>query len=371
MTSLKWNQVNSWRLFRNHLLDRADSNQLLEVTDRICGLHAQLMSAAELSLWARVEDVSPADVKSAIWRKRQLVKTWAMRGTLHLISANDFPLYIAALSLHAHYRRDSWLKYHDITLDELGQIIEGVRATLNDSGMTREQLAAAIAKRARKPKLAELLNSGWGTLLKPAAFQGHLCFGPSQGQKITFVRPDKWIGAWEGLDPQGALKEILRRYLAAYGPATTNDFARWWGLQPHAAKRLFKSLADEIEEVEVEGWRAWAMASRIKEISRFKASGSVRLLPHFDPYVLGAPRSCGRIIPEAHRDRIFRPSAWISPVVLVDGRMEGVWNYDKKRSEVVVKVEMFSPPTATVKRSIEREAKRLGEFFEMKASVDY
>lgn len=371
MTSLKWNQINSWRLSQNHLLDRADRHQLLAVVNRICGLHAQLMSAAELSVWARVEGISPTDVKSAIWRERQLVKTWAMRGTLHLISATEFPLYVAALSLHAHYRRDSWLKYHDITLAELGQIIEGVRLTLNSSGMTREQLAAAIAKRARKPRLGELLNSGWGTLLKPAAFQGHLCFGPSQGQKITFVRPDKWIGSWEAIDPEEALKEILRRYLTAYGPATTGDFARWWGLQPHPAKHLFKSLTDEIEEVEVEGWKAWALASTIKEISRFKVSSSVRLLPHFDPYVLGAPRSCGRIIPEAHRHRIFRPSAWISPVVLVDGRMEGVWGYDKKRSQATVKVEMFSPPKASVRRGIEREAKRLGDFFEMKVNVDY
>ncbi|HEY7547650.1 MAG TPA: winged helix DNA-binding domain-containing protein, partial [Blastocatellia bacterium] len=266
MTSLKWNQVNSWRLSRNHLLDRASSDQLLDVANRICGLHAQLMSAAELSLWARVEGISPADVKNAIWRKRQLVKTWAMRGTLHLISATEFPLYVAALSLHSHYHRESWLKYFGITRDDIGKIIEGVRSTLTDSGMTREQLAAAIAKRARKPKLAELLNSGWGSLLKPAAFQGHLCFGPSEGQKITFVRPDRWIGSWKEIDPQEALKEILRRFLSAYGPATTNDFARWWGLQPHAAKRLFKSLADEIEEVEVEGWRAWALASNIKDI---------------------------------------------------------------------------------------------------------
>jgi hypothetical protein len=370
MTSLKWNQVNSWRLSRNHLIERADSRRLLDVAVRICGLHAQLMSAAELSLWARVESVSPTDIKNAIWRKRQLVKTWAMRGTLHLIAASDFPLYVAALSLHSHYRRDNWLRYHSITLDELNQIIEGVRLTLNSAGMTREQLAESIARRTRNPRLAELLSSGWGTLLKPAAFQGHLCFGPSQGQKITFVRPDQWIGAWEEIDSQEALKEILRRYLAVYGPAQTGDFARWWGLQPAAAKRLFKSLADEIEEVEIEGWRAWALASGIKEISRFKPSGSVRLLPHFDPYVLGAPRSCGRIIPQEHRDRIFRPSAWISPVVLVDGRMEGVWGYEKKRSQIEVKIEMFSPPAATVKRSIEREARRLGEFFEMKVKVD-
>ncbi len=371
MTSLNWNQINSWRLSQNHLLERADSDQLLEVVTRICGLHAQLMSAAELSVWARVQEVSPTDVKDALWHKRQLVKTWAMRGTLHLLTAREFPLYVAALSLHSHYRRDSWLRYFGITPAELEAIIEGVRTTLDGSGMTREQLADAIARKTRKPKMRELLGSGWGTLLKPAAFQGHLCFGPSEGQKITFVQPAAWIGAWNQIDPEEALKEILRRYLAAYGPATTDDFARWWGLQPPRAKRLFNSLADEIEAVDVEGRQSWALASTVKQISKLKASRSVRLLPHFDPYVLGTPRKFGGIIPEAHRDRVFRPSAWISPVVLVDGRVEGVWGYEKKRSQVEVKIEMFSPASNTVKGGIEREAKRLGDFFEMKASVDH
>jgi hypothetical protein len=82
--SLNRQQVNPWRLTQQHLLQRADQ--------------AQLMSTAELSLFARMDGISPEDVQQALWQVRTLIKTWAMRGTLHLISASEFPLYVAARS---------------------------------------------------------------------------------------------------------------------------------------------------------------------------------------------------------------------------------------------------------------------------------
>jgi hypothetical protein len=195
VTSLKWKQVNAWRLAQHFLSERAESHKMLDVVTRLGGVQAQVMSAAELALWARVQNVSPSDVPQSLWRNRTLVKTWAMRGTLHLLAADDFALYIAAFSTLSHYRRPSWLKYFGVTAEELEALIKGVRSTLHDSGLTRERLAEAIARRLRRPELREKLLSGWGSLLKPAAFQGHLCFGPNEGQKVTFVRPEKWLGA--------------------------------------------------------------------------------------------------------------------------------------------------------------------------------
>lgn len=396
MISLNWPQVNTWRLSQHHLLERAERRQMLQVVTDICGLHAQLMSAAELSVWARGDGLSPSDVQDALWRDRTLVKTWAMRGTLHLLTTNDFPLYIAGLSTLKHYRRSSWLKYHGLSLAALEAVIEAVRTTLTDSGLSREQLAKAVAEQTGQPNLRELLRSGWGALLKPAAFQGHLCFGPSQGQNVTFVQPDRWLRAWQPVEPEWALQEIARHYLAAYGPATGDEFARWFGLEPSAAKRVFKSLAEEIELVDVEGWQGWALVSRLEQMqtatplnppseggnrgvtigARVPARatalnpsseggnrGVVRLLPHFDPYTVALARQWQYLLPEAYRGRVYRPQGWISPVVLVDGRMVGIWEHDRQRAQVVIKVDMFTPPTADVKDGIEAEARRLADFW--------
>jgi hypothetical protein len=366
MPSLRWQQVNTWRLSQHYLLERAERQQMLKVVSAICGLHAQVMSAAELALWARVQHFQPRDVRDALRKKHTLVKTWAMRGTLHLVVADEFPMYAAALSnsVSTFYRRPSWLKYHGVTLDELEAIIEGVHETLSGEGMTREQLAVAIAERMGKPQLRELLGSGWGALLKPAAHPGYLCFGPNQGQNVTFVHPAKWIRNWHPVEPQPALQEILRRYLGTYGPATVDDFGRWLGIDPAKAKRLFKTLGEELTEVDVEGRKAWALTSSLKQLEKTKVSHSVRLLPQFDPYTVAMYRHCQYLLPEKDKARVYRSQGWISAVVLVNGRMEGVWEYEKKGAQTVVRVAMFAPPADKVKRGVLAEAKLLGEYLE-------
>lgn len=371
MVTLSWNHVNTWRLSQHHLLERASRQDILDVVARIGGLHAQLMSAAELTLLARVRDLSDSDVQTALWHDRTLVKTWAMRGTLHLLLARELPLYVAARSAHKLRRPQSWFQYHGVTAAELAAIVEGVRATLSETGVTREQLADAIAQRTGIPKLRELLRSGWGALLKPSAFQGDLCFGPSQGQNVTFVRPDRWIGDWRPADPKLALQEMARRYLMAYGPATSDEFARWWGMEPGDARRLFRSLAGELAAVEVEGWSAWALDSTIERMRALEATDSVRLLPNFDPYTVAIARHSQYLLPEARKGRVYRPQGWISAVVLVNGRIEGVWEYNKQRAQVVVQVEMFAPPNAQVQRGIEVEASRLAGFLDTQVELVY
>jgi hypothetical protein len=335
---------------------------MLDVVTQMGGVHAQLMSAAELQLWARVQDITPADVQDALWRERALVKTWLFRGTLHLLTAQDLPLYIGALSTLKHFRRASWQKYHGVTLDELEAIMAAVRDTLTDTGMTREQLADTIATRTNMPKLAELLRSGWGAVLKPVAFQGYLCFGPNEGQNVTFVQPCHWIGEWTPVEPAQALPEVARRFLKTYGPATVDEFARWFGFEPSNAKRIFKTLAEEIIEVQVEGWKAWTLTASLEQMNALDPSPTARLLPNFDPYTIAVARHSPYLMPEQYKGRVYRPQGWISPVVLVDGRIEGVWEYDKQRAKLALKVKMFTPATAEVQQSIQAEAARLGSF---------
>jgi hypothetical protein len=122
--------VTAWRLSKHHLLERAERQELLEVATRLGGLHAQMMSAAELIAWARVQEIKQDDVQGALWEERSLVKTWAMRGTLHLVPAREFPLYVAALRTRTRYRAAAWLKYYELTLAEAEAIVEGIPEAL-------------------------------------------------------------------------------------------------------------------------------------------------------------------------------------------------------------------------------------------------
>jgi hypothetical protein len=207
------------------------------------------------------------------------------------------------------------------------------------------------------PDLRQVLLSGWGALLKPSAFRGDLCFGPNQGQNVTFVRPDLWIGPWQAdMEPQDAMREVARRYLRTYGLSNPADFARWWGVEAGRGKKVFNWLGDELSPVTIDGWQAWCLNETLEPMQAMGSSKSVRLLPQFDAYTLGTPRDNLYAIPEEHKDRIYRPQAWISAVVLIDGRMCGVWELKGKAD---LKVEIFAETTIEIQEGIDQEIERL------------
>jgi len=231
----------AWRLRRHRLDERAADGTALDVVAGICGLHAQLMSSAELSLWARVDGVGPDTVRAMLWKERSLIKTWAMRGTLHLLPAEEFPLWLAALGTYRHYLKPGWFRGFGITREELEQLLSAVADALDGRILSRQELATAVADLTGSAELGEKLRGSWGSFLKPAAFRGDLCFAPSAGQNVRFTRPDRWVvgvGARPSDDPEAALLEVARRYFAAYGPATREDLARWWGTTPAQAAKL-------------------------------------------------------------------------------------------------------------------------------------
>jgi hypothetical protein len=96
MKSLKWSQVNAWRLAQHGLSPRLEREKIVEAVRRTGGIQAQLMSAAEMAIGVRLDGLTPQEVRSTLWQERTLVKTWAMRGTLHLLPSEDIPLYAAA-----------------------------------------------------------------------------------------------------------------------------------------------------------------------------------------------------------------------------------------------------------------------------------
>jgi hypothetical protein len=243
---------------------------------------------------------------------------------------------------------------------------------LEQGPLTRQQLADAVAKHAGISQARDfILSSSWGSPLKPSAYRGELCFGPGQGQSATFMNPRGWIGQWQSIEPQLALQEIARRYLRVYGPATSDDFRYWWGCQKTLAKKIFQSIAEELEEVEVEGWRAFALRTTLEPMQRTEPMETILLLPLFDAYTVGAPpRGCEPLLAPAYKGQVFNLQGWTFAVILVNGSIQGVWTYKIQRSQTIIKVNLFCSPTAAIQKGIEAEAERLSDFFKTKVLLE-
>src|ERR671921_811588 len=358
---LTWPEVLAWRLTRQGLNRRAPRDEALGVVRKICGLHAQVMSSAELTLWARVEDLEPGMVGEALWEHRSLVKTWAMRGTLHLLPADELSTWVAAQGvLKPRHHAKSWQKYYGLTYEEAEAMLAAIPEALDGRMLTREELAQEVGRIMGSEEIGGKLRDGFGALLKPSAFRGDLLFAPSVGRNVRFARPDQWLSGWEPAETEVAVREVVRRYLAAYGPATREKFARWFGMtSPAQSGKLIEGLDEEVAPVGVEGPNAWMLAEHIPEAEKAEPSGVVRLLTAFDHYVVAAPRDREAVLPEGLKSRVYRPQGWLSPVLLVDGRMEGLWRHERKGDRLVVEIEPFTKQPEWVRRAAEEEAERL------------
>ena len=361
---LRWSSVLAWRVRRQQLAERAPRREALSVVGRIAGLHAQLTASAELTLWARVAGLGRDDVSRALWEERSLVKTWAMRGTLHLLPARELGLWVAAQGgLKPRYEVGSWLRHHGLGREQAEAMLAAIPAALDGRQLTREELAGEVARITRIAGLDGKLRGGFGDLLKPAAFRGDLCFVPSDGRNVRFARPDQWLGKWEPVAVDEAAREVTRRYLAAYGPANREALARWFGMpSPALAGRWLKELGDEAAAVEVDGEELVMLAADVEEAAAAEPAGSVRLLPAFDHYVVAAPRDADAVLPAEHRARVYRPQGWLSPAVVLDGRIAGVWEHEAKGETVTVTVTPFGKPPRALRAGVEAESERLAAF---------
>lgn len=370
MQTVTWQQVVGRRVRRQLLTEPAGG--LVETASRLAGVHAQVASSAEQILGVRCSAATPAAVSEALWGQRRLVKTWGMRGTLHLFPAAELPTWVAAFRSRQWPRfSPAWERYHGVTPDELRAVTEAIGEVLPGRQLTREELATAVAERLGAPHLVERITSGWGVMLKPAAAGGLLCFGESQGRNVVFASPRDWLDSWHEPDPDAATREVIGRFLDVYGPATHQDFARWWGVDPKTGRELLTGHRDDLVPVSLDGAKAWSTVDAAAELADEPPAQGVWLLPGFDPYVTAPISHRQWLIPDGYVDQVSRFAGWISPVLLVDGAIRGVWSPSRSKTGVTLEITAFSQVPAAVRRAAETYAERYATLLDAPVTVSW
>ena len=337
------------------------------------GIHAQVMAAAELSLAERVEGITQQHVRDTLWERKQLVRAWTLRGTLHLHPAGELPLWYAAaraVSPKEPEELQAWVDPKGELHPALGSAdVQEIRAAVLDAldgrCLLREELAAEVARRVG-PK-------GQGRLLSGFMFFGaDLCQGPPQGSKITLARPDQWVESWKEVDEQEGLQKVCRRYLRTYGPATPKDFREWCSsrhFKPADASALFASL--KLESVDVEGHTAHVLEG---DTSFPEPQKTVRLLPEYDVYVMGF-RERDQLVPEEARRQVAEHGRgkYEGPAgvrfLMIDGVAAGLWERKKRGKRIELQVTPTRKLTRAERAELDTEAERIGAFLGLEPAL--
>ena len=366
MQRLTWHQVCARRLRRHGL--SIPVSDLPAAAAAVCGVHAQVMSAAEVALGLRTEGLTRRDVREALWTRRDLVKTYGPRGTVHVVAALDLPVWCAALSAAPWSAAGS--PRIRMTEEQTDLVVSAVDDALMQGDRTVEELDAEVVARTGA-WAGELVIPGfdawwprWRQAIGLAAHRGVLCFGPDRGRRTCSTHPRRWVPGFDGPDPTTGLESLVLEYLRAYGPATADHVAQWLGVPAAPVRALVARLDDRLVPVEVDGFQGWAPDADC-EVPDDEAGAEVRLLPYFDPYVVGChPRSS--LFPGSVAERALSGTgqAGTRPVLLIQGTVAGIWHQRRSAYRVHLTVEPFIRLTDRHGRELDDEAARLGAILE-------
>lgn len=340
----------------------------VDAARQLIGIQAQVLRSAGLQLSARLDGFDKSDLEEQLYERRSLVKLWGQRRTLHLYEPNDWP------RLHALFRnRRTWA---DMALKKVGGDVDALLAAV-DEVATRIQDREGVTKKtllAEQPELAPFLNLGIG-LFMDIVQRGAACHAEPVGSQSQFVARARWLPdlQWTQLSRDEAGRAWTERYLAAYGPATPHDLAFWLGDRVSDARAWISSLGERVVAADVGGVPHFMLAPDAELLldrdteTPPRAEWPVRLLHRYDVFVL-AHKDKSWIVDDRHYKTVWRKAGVVDAVVLVKGRIAGVWGYDLKTRSVRVTVEPFRRMSAATKRSVAREARRVAAHLEVELS---
>jgi hypothetical protein len=365
--SLTWAQVCARRLERHGLATPVAGGDPVDAVPAVvrgmCGAHAQVLSAGELSVALRIAGGGRADVQAALWTDHTLVKTFGPRGTVHLLPTADLPMWTGALStLPEHSPFPDGIR---MTAEQTDAVLDGIATVLADAELTVDELTEALADTvgawAADPVMPafQALWPRWRQATSLAAHRGVLCFGANRGRKVTYTSPHRWLPGLRPRPGPAAVSALLRAYLHAYGPARPRDFAQWLAAPRGWASEVFDTVAGELERVDVDGIEGWVVAGDLH--APVDPPGGLRLLPYFDAYAVGShPRE--RVYPGRAAERALAGSqAGNFPVLLVDGIVAGVWHQRRAGKRLALTVEPIARLSAARRRELTAQVDRVAE----------
>lgn len=361
---LTWSAALAWRL-RRQLLDPVGTEPVAGVVRRLIAIPAQDDALTELAIRLRRTRSKPGEVARELAQGR-IIKTFAFRGAIHLLTPQDGAVYLALRAASRMWELPSWQTYYGLKPADWPRFRQTVRDALAAGPLTRDELGAAVTARRGFSHLGFAFADGAGTLLKPLAWQGDMSFGPSRDGRATFQLLEgnpHWAGL-PSLDEAGPL--AVEAYFRTYGPATPGHVQYWLGEGLGAGRKRIQSwidgLGDRLAEVDIEGEPAYVLGDDLDDLAAARATTCVRLLPGRDQWVLGPGTKDAHVVPPAGRALVTRAAN----LVVAGGVVSGTWTLSRDR----VAVTWFAGAGPAPGKALAQEVQRLAAILDRPVKLD-
>lgn len=344
----------AWRL-QKHALDPSAATTAVGVVRRVLALRAWPAEAADLAVRVRQALPGSGDLDRAL-DAGELIRSYAFRGGSYAFTPDVAALVLSVRTATRVWETRRWQQQGGFALEDWEPLREELCAALAGGPMTRDEISARLAQTALAPLAAAATGAGAGadSLYKPLHWWGDICFGPQRDGKATFrlLRDDP---RWPGLPTvDDAGRALIVQYLGGYGPATRKNLDYWLteglGVPRRRVQQWLTDLREEVVTLSFDGEDRYALEADLEELSAAEPSQVVRLLPAFDPWILGPGTADALLVAPGRRDLFSRGA---NPVIW-RGVVAGTW---RSRGETVA-VSWFSecgdPPGAALEDDVQR-----------------
>jgi len=358
-------QITAFTLSRQGLLKPFPHQKVTKVVENIGALHSQILATAPTQLWARVKDFKVNDLWNALYHQRTLVRTYAMRGTLHIVPSTRFDTFVSAIGpMENTWNRIKKEIENKLDIKDIMRTRRLLVSAFKEKPMMRKELPKAV-KDSSIDKFVSVVR--WSLVPKYLNCLGLIVYGEMRGLEIVFHEAEEWLGRKVKLyDSSKANANLLNIYLKSLGPASLNDYRYWTGLRMSQIQPAHEYLKELLVEVEVDckDKPLLLLKRDINDLEKAEIpDGHVRLLPKFDPVILGhADKS--RLLDKKYHKKVFVGFADVDATLLIDGQVAGTWKHEKRGKNLRIIIKPFKKLHSPVKKKIKELANELSTIFD-------
>lgn len=341
----------------NQRLSHSDFKKPVEVVKWLGALQGQDYYGAKWSIGVRLPGSTDAQIEKRI-DDHAIVRTWAMRGTLHMVAADDVGWMVSLLA--PRILSQTARRYQQLELDE--------KTLQHSDDLLAETLQRGI-RLTRKELYTLLEENGISTmgqrgihLLQHASLKGLLCQSIAESNNPTFFHVDG-LGTASSMPHEEALAELAKRFFQSRGPATIKDFSRWAGLTLTDCRAGLAAIEPAMVSEEIDGSIYWR-----PDVPETADVPRVVMLPGFDEYILGYKDRSAVLDPAYETLIVPGMNGMFFPTIVIDGEVVGTWKRQMKKDTIKITLSPFEAFSKEDLKDIEQAAQQYGDFYEK--SVD-
>ncbi len=348
--TLKLRELNRATLARQMLLER-ETLSVPAAIERLVGMQAQLASAPFVGLWTRLKDFKREDL-AALIQSREIVKATFIRATLHLVTAEDYLRFRSTLQTLLTGAANSIAKQRGEF--DLEKVLKAARKFIGEKPRTFAEISQMLTQLMPDVDVGAMRYS---VRTQIPLVQTPIPGGWSYPGKPEFALAEEWIG--RKISAKDALPELVRRYLAAFGPASVTDAQTWMGMK---LKETFEKLRPELQSYRDEGRRELFDLPDIT-LPNEDTVAPIRFLPEYDNLLLSHSNRT-RVVADEDRPKVYLPGLRVAATVLIDGFVRGAWKVEKSKTAATLMIEPFGKLAKKDSKALVEEGERLIRFIE-------